>query len=145
MLDYVDKLIAAVTKVREVAKKSRNAELLSAIADLTLDTAQIKMEMAALRNENTRIREERDELRRRVDLRDKVKLSNGLYFLAEPVTGYGSGPFCPVCFDADSKLITLTAVLQQSQVTKTLPLPVQNGWRCGACKSLFNYVDGSVS
>jgi len=107
MFEALDRLITGLKTMRDVAQRMHDAELQSALADVTLDSAQLKADMATLREENATLREEVQKLRRVADLRSKVELRNGMYYLTERISGYAEGPFCTRCFDSDGKLITL--------------------------------------
>lgn len=136
MLDALDRLVAGLKSVREIARRMRDAELLSAIADLSLDSAQLKGEMANIREDNTRLREELHELRQRAECRSKVAVDNGMYRLKEPIKGYSDGPFCTRCFDSEGKLITMMGPGWQPGVPHgigTFIAPDGTGWTCPEC------------
>jgi len=106
MLEIADKVIDGIKAIREIAKRTENAELLSQIADLIMSSADLKMEVADLKSEVLRLREENAALRKRADLRAKMRQQeNGLLVPTEEIPGYGLGPFCPVCFEKEGYLI----------------------------------------
>lgn len=107
MLEIADKVIDGIKAVRDVAKRIENAELQNQIADLIGNTADLKMEIAELKVEIIKLREENTSLKRKTDLRSKLRVENGAYYLNEKIDGYNQGPFCTLCHEKDSLLINV--------------------------------------
>lgn len=102
-----DNIVSGVQKVRDVSKKMNDAEMQNTVADLMLNIAEFKLESVQLVTENAELRQETQQLRTQADIRSKVGLRNGYYYLTEEIPGYSNGPFCPLCLDDDGKLITM--------------------------------------
>ncbi len=113
MADVMSILSVAITtvqKLREVAKKIKDAEVNNLIADLNMALADLKMQFVTLQEENMKLRGELQQAREQTDFRKKVSLRKGLYYLTEAVEGRPEGPYCPQCFDAENKLILVKEV-----------------------------------
>ena len=100
VMDSMNAIIGAVKKVREVAQKTHDAELQDALANLMMCSADLKMEIAELKEENSA-------LRKTADIRAKMSVQDGVLCPAEEIPGYGSGPFCPICFEKDGHLLAI--------------------------------------
>lgn len=134
VLDAIDRLIGGIKKLRELSQKLKNAEMHDLIADLMLQGAELKMKTAELQSENLELRRSMDELRQKVDIRSKVEFRDGLYYLAQPIHGYGEGPFGPTCFDEDGLLISLTKRFRTSYgIDLRSKVRRHAGWQCGRC------------
>ena len=136
MIEAVDRLITGLKAVRDVAQRMHDVELQRALADVILDSAQLKADMATLREENTSLREEVGQLRRQADMRSKIEIRDGMYYLTEPIGGYPQGPFCTRCFDSDGKLITLMGPGWQPGIDfgpGTFRAPDGRGFTCPEC------------
>ena len=125
MLEIADKVIDGIKAVREIARRIQNAELQSQIANLMVSSADLKMEIADLKSEILRLREENSTLKKKADLRAKMRVEKRMLYPREEIPGYGSGPFCPICFEKDGYLLTLW----QNRTT--------GRWLCDNCKSVY--------
>ena len=125
MLEIADKVIDGIKAIREIAKRIENAELQNQIADLLMSSADLKMEIADLKSEILGLREENATLKKKADLRAKMRVEDRLLYPKEEIPGYGPGPFCPICFEKDGYLITAHKS------------PHLSGWNCNNCKNYF--------
>ncbi len=134
-IGVAEKIFAGLKKLSDVSKKFHDAELQNILADLMINIADLKTELAKSRDENLQLRSQNDDLAKKVDIRSKVEIRDGLYYLAQPVQGYSEGPFCPVCLDHDGAAIGLirTHMISLGSRTRT-----PSGWRCGCCKNRFH-------
>jgi len=123
-LDSVNAIINGMKKVREVAQRIHDAELQSALADLMMSSADLKMEIVNLKSENVELREENSALKKKADIRAKMRVEDRVLFPTEEIPGYGSGPFCPICFEKDGHLIT------------AIKNPNTGRWFCRNCEIL---------
>jgi hypothetical protein len=105
MLEIADKVVDGIKAIREIAKRIENAELQSHIADLMMSSADLKMEVAELKSNILQLREENAAVKKRAELRARMRVENGLLVPIEEIPGYGRGPFCPVCFEKEGYLI----------------------------------------
>jgi hypothetical protein len=113
MADVMSILSVAITtvqKLREVAKKIKDAETNNLIADLNMALADLKMQFVALQEENVQLRRGLQQAREETDVRKKVSYRDGFYYLKEVVEGRLEGPYCTRCLDAENKLILVTEV-----------------------------------
>jgi hypothetical protein len=106
-LDSVNSIIEGVKKVRAVAQKIHDAELQNALADLMGYSADLKMEIAELKSEILGLRDENSALKKKADIRARMRVVEGLLYPTEEIPGYGSGPFCPICLEKDGHLIAM--------------------------------------
>ena len=107
MLEAIDKVIAGIKVLRDIAEKTKNAELRNTIADLQMASADLKLEVVELKSEIVRVRDESEALKRKRDLRSKMRIDGNLCYLTQPIPGYDEGPFCPVCVEVDGLLIPM--------------------------------------
>jgi len=129
-LGTVDRVIAVVKRLRELSQKLHDAELHSLIADLVSESADLKLKLAEMRSENLQLREKVDELEHKVDVRSKVELRDGFYYLTQSIQGYSEDPFCATCLDTEGILVTLRRTYTQNFRTKQV---TPSGWRCSHC------------
>ncbi len=115
-------IISSGKKALEVIDRLKHVELHGVMVDLMDQAVELKSQLVDLKEENTQIREELAAMRRRKDIRSKLRKQDNLYFLNEPVEGYGDGPFCTGCMDKDEKLISLDRGRRHI------------GWTCPVCK-----------
>lgn len=107
-LSVISATAKTVEKLWKVSQKVKDVETRELIADLRLRMADLKVQFANLQEENLRLREESKHATTDVDIRGKLTRKDNVYFLLEPVMGYGEGPYCPTCFDVAGKLITVS-------------------------------------
>ena len=119
MLEYADKVIDGIKKLREIAKKIESAELQGQIADLMLASADMKLEMADLKSEMFKVQEENARLKRKADIRGNIEMRGNHIFLTNPMPGYNQGPFCPICFETNEILVNIWESM--------------TGWHCPHC------------
>ncbi|EAT10887.1 hypothetical protein HF888_16480 (plasmid) [Bermanella marisrubri] len=115
--------IDSVRRLRDVNNALSSAELNNLVADLLDSLANVKMDLAEVKSElalkDSRILKLEGEL----ELLNETKYAHEKIFL----TG-DDDPFCPVCFERDSKLIHLRAsIYRKSQ-----------GYGCPSC-GYFTY------
>ena len=132
----ISDLFSVAERAYKVSQRLRDVELNEVIVDLRLMAAGLKADMGELRAENAELRESVRALKQKADIRSKVEMRNGLYYLGEPMQGYGEGPFCTVCLDVDGILVsvhkTFTEKLDHDKVTSRR---VHSGWVCGHCRN----------
>ena len=104
-LQLITKAIALASKLR--GSKVKDAEAQHAIADLNLALAEIKTKYVEAQDRIAHLESELKDARKMPDLRDKLHLKHGVYYLTEPVPGHHEGPYCPTCLDAKGTLVTI--------------------------------------
>jgi hypothetical protein len=97
--------INLVRQVIQIAEQTKNAELRLACADLALKLADLKGQLAKAQEEILRLRSQIDELTKQHDVRKKLVLRQGSYYLTEAIQGFPEGPFCTACMDVRGKLV----------------------------------------
>jgi hypothetical protein len=108
-LSLISTAINTVQKLKEVSQKIKDADTRNLIADLNMTLADLKLQFAGLREENVQLKSDLAAARESANLRDKLNLKEGLYYLSEPVKGRPNGPYCTRCFDVDCKLVLVVA------------------------------------
>lgn len=98
-MSIVDQVFEGLKKVKQLAQRTHDAELLMELADLMVVTAGLKIEMADLLQKSAQLRNRITDLQKKKDIRAKMKYRANLYWPTTPIEGYGNGPFCAACFD----------------------------------------------
>jgi hypothetical protein len=106
-MGVIDNVVSAAKTVRDIARKHELADLTNAIADLMIEAAGLKGQLADLQDENRKLRQEIADLKTMKEIRSKLIYKDGFYYAADPITGYGTGPFCSRCLDADGVVVVL--------------------------------------
>lgn len=94
-------------KLREASLKVRDAELKNLVGDLSLNLADLKMQLADMQEENVRLKAEISGNTQNADLRPRLTVRDGAYFLANPSPGHAEGPYCSRCFDVGGTLVLM--------------------------------------
>jgi len=103
----------AVRDALTVADRLRDSELQQRMAD-------VQMECAKLAEENARLRQELIDLREQVQVHEEMHYHDNVYW--RPVGGgKREGPFCPKCFNGNSKASRMT---ERSNA---------DWWKCPVC------------
>lgn len=107
---------AAVTLVQqalELAKKTRNAELVEMIADLRINLSEVKIGaanaselIAELQKDKQNLKQENEFLKTEIEALKKppaLELKKNGYYTSDNV-----GPYCPNCYDSDKVLTKMS-------------------------------------
>lgn len=116
ILAGIGKAMDLLQKLRTGAEKIKEADVQLVIADLTLALSDLKLQIAALQDENFRLRKEINTIHETGDLRSRLSVRDGMYFLAEPPKGRTEGPYCTNCFDTGSVLTLLRTATTGEEV-----------------------------
>ncbi len=115
--------------IGNVGHTYEKAELKSKINDLVEAIGDARMQVLDLQEQLIAQHEEIRALRATRDVKARLRMHDGAYFLKDPAEGEHAGPFCPVCYAADGKLISVSE------------LPSGYGhigkYRCALCKGNF--------
>lgn len=114
--------LSIVGRLREINKNIANAEFSNALADLSIELAELKIKLASLLDEN-------DQLKRQLNQKQSsvLEFRNFAYYSSS-----GEGPFCPGCYDTESKAIRLSKL--------SGPFTAFGSHSCPACKEHFGEV-----
>ena len=126
MLSSISKAVEIAKQLREVSEKIKDADTRGLIADLNLELADIKMQFAELQEEKLELQKQLRDARTSEDLRDKLEMKGGLYYLTEPVPGKQDGPYCTNCFENEGKLMPVRAMSSQFRFAGTYICPACN-------------------
>ncbi|WP_063663341.1 hypothetical protein [Aliivibrio fischeri] len=122
VVEYVSGIKAAW----EVAKSVKTATDAIDDAHLKLQMAELISALADAKMEATENAEIIAELKRQINTRTSLKYIDGVYF--KPIDGADDdGPFCPTCFDSNSKEIRL----------KDIEGAIGGDWKCLVCSNYF--------
>ncbi len=109
VLSLISSAVVTVQKLREVAQKLKDADARNLVADLNMTLADMKLQFADLQEENVRLKAELRAAHESEDLRDKLIVKDGLYYLTQSIKGRPDGPYCTRCFDVEGKLVLVVA------------------------------------
>lgn len=123
-LGAVSQALDAAKTLMELGKRLDNAEILSRVADLSLSLAEIKIQLAEALEERLQLQGEIEKLKSVAVMRKNLVRDGNVYKFREPVAGFGEGPFCMRCFDADGLLVNLVIYASMGGAKK---------WRCDEC------------
>jgi hypothetical protein len=136
MLENIERLWAAAQKVREIAEKAKQADMKLAVADLVNTVADLKTERAQQQEQIAELRRQLREVQERLAIKQKVAFRDGFYHLAQPEPGISAGPFCPLCYEKESSLITLRHTRTLDTATRAYHLSPH--FYCPSCKQKFH-------
>tara|TARA_R110002073_G_scaffold11861_2_gene53391 strand:+ start:9589 stop:9963 length:375 start_codon:yes stop_codon:yes gene_type:complete len=106
-------LKTATDSIDDAQIKLQMAELISALADAKIEAA-----------ENA---EKLTELQRELNARSSLIYEKGLYYEQDEEDYSLDGPFCPTCYDSESKIIRLREFQNE-----------RSSWRCNVCCHVFD-------
>jgi hypothetical protein len=109
VLSLITAAVATVQKLKEVAQKMKDADTRNLVADLNMTLADLKLQFADLQEENIRLKGELRKAHESEELRGKLAVKDGLYYLNQPIAGRPDGPYCTRCFDVEGKLVLVVA------------------------------------
>jgi len=95
-----------VKEALEFARASKNADLAEKLIDAYRNIVELDDSNRQLKRENEKLQDKIAELEKRPELASKLRYDPtdvGSYFLSKD--GKEDGPFCPVCWDVDSRLV----------------------------------------
>jgi hypothetical protein len=118
--DIVKGLRAVEASYQQAEFKTKIAELAELLADARLSVVDAQEEIQKLRQRIT-------ELELAEELRDKLTMRDGVYYLLVGATE--KGPYCVRCYESDQRLMPLTE----------LPWHFQDfgRWKCPECEQMF--------
>jgi hypothetical protein len=97
--------LGAVKTISEIAKNVNNAELTQKIIELQNSILALQQQLFEMQTENLTLKQEKRELQ------DVIAKGQELVFAAEAywrkTDGAYDGPYCPMCWDADHRVIRL--------------------------------------
>jgi regulator of replication initiation timing len=99
-------LAAALATLRvatEAAKKLKNKELSEELQEIYDRFAEIRLHLFNLEDENRRLQRENEELKSTKEIEKQMTREGEVYY--RTADGKKTGPFCPLCWDADRKLV----------------------------------------
>lgn len=103
-------IVENTKEVVELIRKLDHQELYEKIVDLRDD-------IFTLREENLGLRERIRELEATEEIEDDL-VKEGNFYYREHENGDRSGPYCPVCWDADRRLINLIKTMSGGYLCK---------------------------
>ena len=97
--------LGAVKTISEIAKNVNSAELTQKIIELQNSILALQQQLFEIQTESLTLKQENR------DLQDVITKGRELVFAAEAywrkIDGGFDGPYCPMCWDADHKVIRL--------------------------------------
>jgi hypothetical protein len=105
--------MAAARKVREVAEKTKDAELRGLIADLMLGMSDLKLRVSELQTENANLQSQLASRTEEAELRINLVHRDRVYYFAKEMPGRSLGPYCPRCLDIDGKFMVMKEVMDR--------------------------------
>jgi hypothetical protein len=131
-ITMVNNALAVLQKLKAATDAMKLADVNLLVADLKIALADIKGELADQKEENLRLAQElrqalatKDEPQPNVEFRD-----DAYWYAGEVPTGRPPGPFCPRCFEAAKRLMTMKRT--------TGPHVSLGKWFCNECRSHYS-------
>ncbi|HEV2348899.1 MAG TPA: hypothetical protein VG028_03530 [Terriglobia bacterium] len=106
-LGSITALITAAGSVIGLANKSSSVEANQKILELQQRLAEVQQTFAELFEENQRLKERGRELEAQINEEISYPFMEGVRWKKSADGGKNDGPFCPVCFGKDRKLMPL--------------------------------------
>lgn len=126
-VNSVSRSLELMDRLRSLATKANNIELVEIITELRVELAKSKNaladaveEVAALKDAKTKLEQQVKALSDSSKATEQLVVRNGLYYKAN-----GDGPFCTGCFDNNKKVIRMNNL-------------VNAGYKCPVCKSFVS-------
>jgi len=123
-LNSISRAVELADKLRKLAAKSQNVELVEVITELRLELAgsknalaDVTEKVAALKNEARRLREYIQKLEVTSQLDAELIVKGSLYYKLN-----GEGPYCNGCYDTKKQLVRMNNLMNV-------------GYKCPACRS----------
>lgn len=125
-ISAIQAAMQAAQKLRELSKKTGDADIKMALADLSDNLADAKLAAAELKGQVSGLMEENQSLREQLKQREteKPRFDGGLYYF-----GDDEHPFCTACFDGQEKKIRLTRA--------PVDFEWAGKWTCPTCRAHY--------
>lgn len=121
--------LGVLKTVVDLAKGANNLELRQKLIDLQEALLNVRQELCDLQDQNDGLRQRLRQLTEANELETALCLEQGAYWISK--SGEAErGPFCPICWDVNAKLVHFRRVLGTTEAGVKLeclehPFPVQ--------------------
>ena len=99
----VTAVLATLRVAREAAKQLKSTELSEKLQEVHELVADLRQHLFNLEDENRRLQSENEGLRSTKEIEEQMSYEGEVYF--RTADGKKTGPYCPLCWDADRKLV----------------------------------------
>lgn len=133
MLDLIagfSGLVSAVKGISDLSKLSQDAQ--EKIIQLQSIVLSLQQEAMAVADRLAELKRENDELRAKLAQQDTVVFRNGIYWRMSEDKNE-EGPYCPVCYENEGKLLHLHWFHSESLPGNSVP----GYWMCKHCQNVY--------
>ncbi|MDN4502083.1 hypothetical protein QX776_06700 [Alteromonadaceae bacterium BrNp21-10] len=136
-LSAVKTAIDITKEIQNASSSLEKAQVKLKLAEITENLANAKLQFVEAQEEIVNLRLQIRTLQVIDDLKNLVKKEGNILLPKESeVKGYGTGPWCTKCFEADGKLISLHHKLGTAMVTSKASFSSYK-WECPLCKTFI--------